>query len=73
MKGVQFLMDEIGNPKAVVLDLDEWGEIWEDIYFGIVSATDLEEGPAVPWEEVKADMDAELEEEAITAGMLTDD
>ena len=73
MKGVQFLVDEHGNPKSVVLDLDDWGEIWEDFYFGIKSMEALEEGPAIPWEEVEAELDAELEREEMTAGVLSDD
>jgi hypothetical protein len=32
MKGVQFVTDAEGHKVAVVLDLQEWGELWEDIY-----------------------------------------
>lgn len=28
MKGVQFLTDERGNPKSIVLDIEEWGKLW---------------------------------------------
>ena len=28
MKGVQFLTDEHGNPKSIVLDIEEWGDLW---------------------------------------------
>jgi hypothetical protein len=32
VKGVQFVTDTEGRKVAVLLDLDEWGELWEDIY-----------------------------------------
>jgi hypothetical protein len=31
MKGVQFVMDETGRKTAVLIDLAEWGELWENI------------------------------------------
>jgi hypothetical protein len=30
MKGIQFVIDESGKKKAVLIDLEEWGELWED-------------------------------------------
>jgi hypothetical protein len=32
VKGVEFLIDDDGQKKAVVIDLKEHGEIWEDFY-----------------------------------------
>ena len=32
MKGVQFVIDDSGKKKAVLIDLEEWGELWEDFY-----------------------------------------
>jgi hypothetical protein len=32
MKGVQFLVDEDGAKKAVVIDLKKNAELWEDFY-----------------------------------------
>ncbi|HEY0080549.1 MAG TPA: hypothetical protein VGB73_18235 [Pyrinomonadaceae bacterium] len=32
VKGVQFVTDTDGHKVAVLLDLKEWGELWEDIY-----------------------------------------
>ena len=32
MKGVQFLVDDQGERKAVLIDLDLHGELWEDFY-----------------------------------------
>ena len=37
MKGVQFVTDTEGHKIAVVLDLREWGELWEDIYDNMVA------------------------------------
>jgi hypothetical protein len=37
IKGVQFVTDSSGNRVAVLLDLQEWGELWEDIYDGIMA------------------------------------
>ena len=62
MKGIQFLVDEQGNAKSVVLDLEEWGDLWEDFYDGILAQNALNEGPMIPWETLKAELDAELEQ-----------
>ena len=62
MKGIQFLVDEHGEKKSVLIDLEIWGELWEDIYDNIVAHSALGE-PTVTWEEMKAEMEAELEEE----------
>ena len=32
VRGVQFVTDTEGRKTAVLLDLKEWGELWEDIY-----------------------------------------
>jgi hypothetical protein len=32
VRGVQFVTDTEGHKTAVLLDLKEWGELWEDIY-----------------------------------------
>lgn len=32
MQGVQFLIDDEGERKAVVIDLSVHGELWEDFY-----------------------------------------
>ncbi|MGH9848121.1 MAG: hypothetical protein ACREEM_56270 [Blastocatellia bacterium] len=56
MKGVQFVTDETGKRTAVLLSLDEWGEIWEDLYDILVCEARKNE-PTVPWEELKAEME----------------
>jgi PHD/YefM family antitoxin component YafN of YafNO toxin-antitoxin module len=55
MKGIQFVIDDTGKKTAVILDLEEWGELWEDIYDILISESRRGE-PAVPWEELKAEM-----------------
>ncbi|MDY6912073.1 MAG: hypothetical protein SVM79_06960 [Chloroflexota bacterium] len=32
MKGIQFVMDETGEKTAVMIDLKQHGELWEDFY-----------------------------------------
>ena len=32
MRGVRYVTDDDGKRVAVILDLDEWGEVWEDFY-----------------------------------------
>ena len=61
MKGVQFIIDKRGNPTSVILDLAIWHEIWEDIYdIKAIEAAKQEGGEPIPWEQVKAEMDAKL-------------
>lgn len=67
MKGIQFLVDEHGNAKSVLLDLEEWGELWEDIYDGMIIKARRDE-PTVPWEVLKAEMEAEIERQRSTDG-----
>jgi hypothetical protein len=37
MKGVQFVVDEHGNKTAVVINLKQNSELWEDFYDGAVA------------------------------------
>ena len=55
MKGIQFVIDEKGKKKAVLIDLSEWGELWEDIYDVLVSHARKQE-PRVDWKDLKAEM-----------------
>ena len=32
LEGIQFVTDATGQRKAVMLDLERYGELWEDIY-----------------------------------------
>jgi PHD/YefM family antitoxin component YafN of YafNO toxin-antitoxin module len=56
MKGVQFVVDDSGKKKAVLIDLEEWGELWEDFYDALVSESRKNES-TVPWSELKAEME----------------
>lgn len=54
MKGVEFVVDDSGKRKAVIIDLEQWGDLWEDFYDVLVSESRKNE-PTVPWSELKAE------------------
>ena len=58
MKGIQFVVDDAGKKKAVLIDLAEWGEVWEDFY-DVLVARSRENEPTVDWEVLKTEMVAE--------------
>ena len=58
MKGIQFVIDDKGEKKAVLIDLSEWGEFWEDIYDVLVSKARKNES-TISWEELKAEIKQE--------------
>ena len=58
MKGIQYLVNDSGEKTAVVLDLEAWGELWEDIFDILVSESRRDE-PTISWEDLKAEMEAE--------------
>lgn len=58
MKGVQFVTDQQGQRLAVVLDLKEWGEIWEDIYDAMVAMERAGE-PAMRLEDFETELRSE--------------
>lgn len=37
MKGIEFVVDEDGKKKAVILDLRQHKEVWEDVYDTILT------------------------------------
>ena len=53
MKGIQYLVDDKGEKRAVVLDLKVHRALWEDIQ-DILVARERLKGPTVPMEEVVA-------------------
>lgn len=59
MKGIQFVVDDKGERKAVPIDLSEWGVVWEDIYEVLVSKSRKEE-PTISWQELKESMSLEM-------------
>ncbi len=32
MKGIQFIVDDQGEKTAVVIDLKQWGQLWDQFY-----------------------------------------
>ena len=54
MKGIQFVVDEAGNKKAVLIDLEEWRELWEDFYDLLVTESRKHE-KTISWEDIKAE------------------
>ncbi len=55
MKGVEFVIDEMGKKRAVLIDLKRHRELWEDFYDGLVSEQRRKE-KGVPFETVKANL-----------------
>jgi hypothetical protein len=53
MEGISFVTNPKGKRIAVQLDLDKYGELWEDIYDGITARERAHE-PKSTIEEVKA-------------------
>lgn len=52
LSGIDFVVDEKGKRKAVIIDLSIHGELWEDIYDTMV--IEARKGdPSSPIEEVK--------------------
>jgi PHD/YefM family antitoxin component YafN of YafNO toxin-antitoxin module len=58
VRGVQFVTDSDGRKVAVLLDLNEWGELWEDIYDNILADERAGEG-SMPLAEFEAELRAE--------------
>lgn len=57
VKGLQYLVDESGERVAAVINLKEWGELWEDFFDVLVSESRKDE-PTVDWETLKAEIEA---------------
>jgi hypothetical protein len=49
MREIQFLVNEDGEKTAVLLDLQEWGDLWEDFYDILVSRS-REAEETVSWD-----------------------
>jgi len=58
MRGIQFVVDEDGEKTAVLLDLREWGDLWEDFYDVLVSHSRAKE-ESVSWADLESELDAE--------------
>ncbi len=59
LPGIQYLVDKAGKPRSVLISLDEWGDLWEDVYDVIVSRVRLNE-PTVSWDTLKAEAVGEI-------------
>lgn len=55
MEGVQFLVNEKGEKTSVLIDLTEWGDLWEDFYDLMVSRSRQNESE-ISWDELKAEI-----------------
>jgi len=52
MRGIEYVIDETGNKKAVIIDLSLHGELWEDLVDQL-TARERENEPRETLEEVK--------------------
>ena len=52
VKGVQFIVDDQGQKKAVLIDLRKHGEVWEDFYDSL-RVKERETEPRESFKEVK--------------------
>ncbi len=52
MKGIEFVTDEAGKKRAVLIDLRTHGELWEDVYDAL-TATARRREPREPIAEVR--------------------
>ncbi len=57
MKGIQFLVNDSGEKQAVLIDLTEWGDLWEDFY-DLAVARSRQEEEEVSWEDLKQEIEA---------------
>ena len=58
MNGILFVTDENGKRTAVLISLEERGEVWDDLYDVLVSRSRKDE-PTIPWGDLKAEMEQE--------------
>lgn len=62
MTGVKFVVDDKGRRTAVQLDLDKWGELWEDLYDSLIAASRATES-RTSWSKVKDELLSETADE----------
>lgn len=53
MEGIQFVVDATGKKKAVLIDLEKYGELWEDFYDRLIAHLRVDE-PRESLESVRA-------------------
>ena len=54
-RNVQYVTDANGERTAVILPLDEYQELLEDMHV-IRAAEETKDEPRIPWEQVKAEL-----------------
>ena len=57
VRGIQFVTDVEGHKVGVLLDLKEWGEVWEDIYDNLVADSRKGE-PTLPLDQFEMELRA---------------
>ncbi|MFN5513210.1 MAG: hypothetical protein ACK5CA_00245 [Cyanobacteriota bacterium] len=55
MKGIQFLLNDSGKKTSVLIDLEQWGDVWEDFYDVIVSQSRQNEAE-IDWAVLEAEI-----------------
>jgi hypothetical protein len=55
LTGVQYVTDESGRRTAVIISLEQWGDLWEDLYDVMVAESRANE-PRLQWKDVKASL-----------------
>lgn len=63
MEGVKYIIDEKGQKKAVVVDLETFGDLWEDIHDLLVLESRKDE-PCSKWKDVKKRLNIKTREKA---------
>ena len=58
VSGIQFVTDSEGHKVAVLLDLKEWSELWEDIYDNILAESRSDE-PKLSLAEFESELQSE--------------
>lgn len=43
LKGIQFLVNERGEKTAVQIDLEKYGDLWEDFYYVLIAQEPADE------------------------------
>ena len=55
MRGVRYVTDDDGKRVAVMLDLDQWGDVWEDLH-DVLLAHERRDEPSMPLDEFAAQL-----------------
>ncbi|MGL6344098.1 MAG: hypothetical protein ACRC80_33740 [Waterburya sp.] len=55
MEGIQFLVNEEGEKTSVLIDLSEWGDLWEDFHDIMISRSRQDESE-ISWDELKTEI-----------------